>query len=194
MQQKDRQELSPAGAGDRYGLAVMPDLERSEDAELHLAGDSSSGRYLAVTAAPRARRRLSPTRRLEGGDRKEEQVMQVKRTLVAALVIAVAAAPAAPARVAMEPGTTAVKQHRVEAPRDNSRFAEMAVLRNALRERQLQQAEHAPVNALVRADGDGFDWTSAAIGATASLALLVLALLARPAVSRRRSRLAGVAS
>jgi hypothetical protein len=120
--------------------------------------------------------------------------MQVKRTLAAALVIAAAATPAASARVAMEPGTTAVKQHRAETPGDSSRFAEMAALRDALRDRQLQQADNAPVKALVRADGDGFDWTSAAIGATVPLALLVLDLLARPALSRRRSRLAGVAS
>jgi hypothetical protein len=120
--------------------------------------------------------------------------MQVKRTIAAALVIAATATPAASARVAMEPGTTSVKQHRVEAPRDSSRFAEMAVLRDAIRNRQLQQAENAPVRALVRSDGDGFDWTSAAIGATVPVALLLLGLLARPAVSRRRSRLVGVAS
>jgi hypothetical protein len=120
--------------------------------------------------------------------------MQVKRTIAAALVIAATATPAASARVAMEPGTTAVKQHRVEAPRHSSRFAEMAVLRDAIRNRQLQQAENAPVKALVPADGDRFDWTSAVIGATVPLALLLLDLLARPAFSRRRSRLAGVAS
>ena len=120
--------------------------------------------------------------------------MQVKRTIVAALVLAATATPAASASVAMEPGSTAARQHRVEAPPDSSRFSDMAVLREALRNRRLQQAENAPVKAIVRADGDGFDWTSAAIGAAVPLALLSLGLVARPAVSRRRGRLAGAAS
>ena len=120
--------------------------------------------------------------------------MQVKRTIAAALVLAATATPAASASVAMEPGTTAVKQHRIEAPSESSRFAEMAVLRDAIRNRQLQQGDNAPVKAVVRADGDGFDWTSAAIGAAVPLALLLLGIVALPALSRRRARLAGVAS
>lgn len=120
--------------------------------------------------------------------------MQVKRTSALALVIAAAAAPAASAMPAIEPGPGAVQQHRVDAPRDSRRFEEMAALDKASRNRAFQQAENAPVTALVRPEGGGFDWTSAAIGATVPLALLLLDLLARPAVSRRRSRLAGVAS
>jgi len=120
--------------------------------------------------------------------------MQVKRTSALALVIAAAAAPAASAMPAIEHGAAAVKQHRVDAPRDSRRFEEMAALDKASRNRAFQQAQNAPVTALVRPEGGSFDWTSAAIGATVPLALLLLDLLARPAVSRRRSRLAGVAS
>ena len=120
--------------------------------------------------------------------------MQVKRTSALALVIAAAAAPAASAMPAIDPGPGAVQQHRVDAPRDSTRLAAMAALDKANRNRALQQAENAPVTALVRPDGGGFDLTSAAIGATVPLALLLLDLLARPADSRRRSRLAGVAS
>ena len=120
--------------------------------------------------------------------------MQVKRTTAVALVIAAAATPAASASVAMEPGTASVKQHRVEAARAGTRFADMATLHRAIRNRQWQQAKSAPVKTLVRSEGDGLDWASAAIGGTGSLALLLVGLLARPAVSRRRSRLAGVAS
>lgn len=121
-------------------------------------------------------------------------MLQVKRITAVALVIGAAAAPAASAGVTDPPGTGSVEQRRVEAPRGSSRFDEMVALDKASRNRALQQAENAPVRAIVRPQGGGFDWTSAAIGATVPLALLLLDLVARPAVSRRRNRLARVAS
>lgn len=121
-------------------------------------------------------------------------MLQVKRTTAVALVIAAAATPAASAGVTDPPVTGSAQQHGLAAPPEISRFDEMVALDKASRNRALQRAENAPVKALVRSDGDGFDWTSAAIGATVPLALLLLDLLARPAVTRRRSRLAGVAS
>jgi hypothetical protein len=120
--------------------------------------------------------------------------MQVKRTSAVALLIAAAVTPVASARVAIEPDIGSVKQHRVQGPQGGSRLAEMAAHREAISTRQWQLANDAPVRTLVRADAEGFDWTSAAIGATVPLALLLLDLFARRAVGRRRSRLAGMAS
>jgi opacity protein-like surface antigen len=107
--------------------------------------------------------------------------MQIKRIFVAAAAVAVMAAPSASASVAVDP---------VAAPAEQSapvpRHAEMAAHHEAISTRSWQQAENAPVVGLVRSQPDGFDWVSALIGGSVPLALL----LARPAVSRRRARVA----
>jgi hypothetical protein len=46
---------------------------------------------------------------------------------------------------------------------------------------------------LVHPDSDGFDWSSALIGATVPFALLLAGVLARPALTRRRARTSAVA-
>ena len=116
--------------------------------------------------------------------------MQIKRTVMAALVVAAVSAPTATAKVAVEPTGTGVKQQSVEvAPASSSSYAEMAARREAIANRQWAQAENAPVRPLVAADPDsGFNWPSAVIGATVPLALLVVGLLGRPLMQRRRSR------
>jgi hypothetical protein len=45
----------------------------------------------------------------------------------------------------------------------------------------------------VRSGGDGFDWSSALIGATVPFALLLAGLLARPALTRCRTRTSALA-
>ena len=50
-----------------------------------------------------------------------------------------------------------------------------------------------PVVPLVRPDADGFDWSSALIGATVPLALLLAGIAARPALTRRRTRTSALA-
>jgi hypothetical protein len=119
--------------------------------------------------------------------------MQIKRTALAAIVIVAAAAPNASAMVPVDRGTDPVGQHKVEPGQKSTRFAEMLALRNSLRGREWPQAQSAPVVTLVRSDGDGFDWSSALIGATAPLALLLTGVLARPALTRRRTRTSALA-
>ncbi len=120
--------------------------------------------------------------------------MQIKRTALAAIVIAAAAAPNASAMVAVDRVTKpVVQQHTVESAPDSTRFAEMLALRNALRGREWPQAQSAPVVPLVHSGGDGFDWSSALIGATVPLALLLAGLLAWPALTRRRTRTSALA-
>ena len=158
------------------------------------AGDCTSGRYAAVTAATRACPSLLPTAADGGRDTKEELDMQIKRTALAAIVIAAAAAPNASAMVAGGVDTKpVVQQHTVEPAQGSSRFAEELALRKALRNRELPQAESAPVVPLVHTAADGFDWSSAVIGATVPLALLLAGLLARPALTRRRTRTSALA-
>jgi hypothetical protein len=109
--------------------------------------------------------------------------MQVKRTAIAAILIAAAAAPNASAMVAGGTGDKPAAQ----PARESTRFTEEQALRKAFRNRELPQAESAPVVPLVRPDADGFDWSSALIGATVPLALLLAGVAARPAVRRRRT-------
>jgi predicted component of type VI protein secretion system len=119
--------------------------------------------------------------------------MQIKRTALTAIVIAAAAAPNAPAMPARDPGTVPAKQHTIKPAHDSSRFEEMAALRRYLRDREVTQAQSAPVAPLVRDAGDGFHWRSALIGAAVPLTLLLAAVAARPAVTRRRSRVRALA-
>jgi hypothetical protein len=113
--------------------------------------------------------------------------MQIKRTALAAIVIAAAAAPNASAMVAGGAGPKPAAQHTAEPAHDSTRFTDELALRKALRNRELPQVEGAPVVPLVRPDADGFDWSSALIGATVPFALLLAGVLARPALTRRRS-------
>jgi len=119
--------------------------------------------------------------------------MQIKRTALAAIVIAAAAAPNASAMVAGGAGTKPAAQPTAELAHDSTRFTEELARRNALRNRELPQAESAPVVPLVHTAATGFDWSSALIGATVPLALLMAGLLARPALTRRRTRTSALA-
>ena len=119
--------------------------------------------------------------------------MQFKRTALTAIVIAAAAAPNASAMPIRDPGTVPAKQHTTEPALDSSRFEEMAALRRSLKDRAWAQAQNAPVTQLVRDASDGFDLRDALIGAAAPLTLLLAALAARPAVTRRRSRIKALA-
>src|SRR5918998_1020250 len=99
------------------------DLEESKDAELHaVAGDCASGRYAAVTAATRACPSLLPTAADGGRDTKEELDMQIKRTALAAIVIAAAAAPNASAMVADGTGDKPAAQHTAKSAQNSTRF------------------------------------------------------------------------
>jgi hypothetical protein len=119
--------------------------------------------------------------------------MQIKRTALAAIVIAAAAAPNASAMVADGTGTSPAAPHTAQPAHDSTRFTDELALRKALRNRELPQAESAPVVPLVHTAADGFDWSSAVIGATVPLALLLAGLLARPAFTRRRTRTSALA-
>jgi hypothetical protein len=119
--------------------------------------------------------------------------MQIKRTALAAIVIAAAAAPNASAVVAGGPGTKPAAQHTAEPAHDSTRFTDELALRKALRNRELPRAESAPVVALVRPGADGFDWSSALIGAAVPFALLLAGVAARPALTRRRTRTSALA-
>jgi hypothetical protein len=119
--------------------------------------------------------------------------MLFKRTALTAIVIAAAAAPNASAMPIRDPGTMPAKQHTIKPAHDSSRFEEMAALRRSLQERDWAQARSVPVAPLVRDAGDGFHWRSALIGAAVSLTLLLAVLAARPAVTRRRSRMSALA-
>jgi hypothetical protein len=119
--------------------------------------------------------------------------MQFKRTALTAIVIAAAAAPNASAMPIRDPGTVPAKQHTIKPAHDSSRFEQEIALRRVLRDREWAEAESAPVAPLVRDAGDGFHWRSALIGAAVPLTLLLAALAARPAVTRRRSRMRALA-
>ena len=119
--------------------------------------------------------------------------MQVKRTTVAAILIAAAAAPNASAMVADGPGGKPAAQHTAAPAHESTRFTEELALREALRNRELPEAERVPVMPLVRPEAGGFDWSSALIGATVPLALLLAGVAARPALTRHRTRTSAVA-
>lgn len=119
--------------------------------------------------------------------------MQIKRTALAAIVIAAAAAPNAPAMVADGAGNKTAAQHTAAPGHDSTRFTEELALRKALRNRELPQAASAPVVPLVHTDAEGLDWSSALIGATVPFALLLAGVLARPALTRRRTRTSALA-
>jgi hypothetical protein len=119
--------------------------------------------------------------------------MQLKRTALTAIVIAAAAAPNAPAMPIRDPGTVPAKQHSIGPAHDSSRFEEFAALRRALRERDWAQVRSVPVAPLVRDAGDGFHWRSALIGAAVPFTLILALVAARPAVTRRRSRVRALA-
>ena len=92
--------------------------------------------------------------------------MQIKRIAVAAVLVAAAALPSQ--------ALGADGSHATVVP---SNYAEMAAHRAAISDRQWRQAENAPVVALVRPEDDGFDLFSALVGATAMVALLLLATM-----------------
>jgi hypothetical protein len=112
--------------------------------------------------------------------------MQITRTAIAAIVIAGAAAPNASAMVPDGTGDKPAVQHATRSLGDSTRFSEELALREALRNRELPQRERATFVPLVRSDAGGFDWSSALIGATVPLALLLAGAAARPALTRRR--------
>jgi hypothetical protein len=114
--------------------------------------------------------------------------MQIKRTALTAMVIAAAAAPNASAMVADGTGTKPAAQPTAEPARYSTRFTDELALRKADRYRELRRAGSAPAVPLVQTAADGFDWSSALIGATVPLALLLAGVLARPALTHRRSR------
>jgi hypothetical protein len=119
--------------------------------------------------------------------------MQIKRTALAAIVIAAAAAPNASAMVAGGAGNTPAAQHAAEPANDSTRFTEELALREALGNRELPQADSAPVVPLVRPYEDGFDWSSALIGAIVPFALLLAGAAARLALTHRRTRTSALA-
>jgi hypothetical protein len=123
----------------------------------------------------------------------EESGMQPTRTALAAIIIAAAAAPNASAMVAADAGNTPAAQHTAEPARASTRLADELALRKALRNRELPQAESAPIVGLVRPETDGFDWSSALIGASVPFALLLAGGAVRPALARRRSRTSALA-
>src|SRR5918997_2256417 len=103
--------------------------------------------------------------------------MKIRPPPPAAIVIAAAAAPNASAMVADGTGTSPAAPHTAQPAHDSTRFTDELALRKALRNRELPQAESAPVVPLVHTAADGFDWSSAVIGATVPLALLLARLL-----------------
>jgi hypothetical protein len=113
--------------------------------------------------------------------------MQIKRTALAAIVIAATAAPTASAMVAVDVDARPAAQHRAAPAQDSTRFEELLALRKALSGRELPQADSAPVVPIVRSPAEGFDWSSALIGAAVPLALILAGVLARPALARRRT-------
>ena len=115
--------------------------------------------------------------------------MLLTRTALTAIVIAAAAAPNASAMPIRDPGAAPAKQHTIRPAQSSTRFEEMASLRRALREREWPPAQRAPVVTLTTDAGDGFHWRSALIGAALPVMLLLAAMVVRPAISRRRSRL-----
>jgi hypothetical protein len=119
--------------------------------------------------------------------------MQIKRTTVAAIVIAAAAAPNASAMVADGTGDKPAAQHTAKPAPKSTRFTEELALREALRNRELPRADSVPVVPLARPAADGFDWSSALIGATVPFALLLAGAAARPALIRRRTRTSALA-
>jgi len=119
--------------------------------------------------------------------------MQLKRTAVTAIVIAVAVAPNAPAMPVRDPGTLSAEPHNIKPTQHSTRFEEMASLRRALREREWTPAQSTPVVTVAPDADDGFDWRSALIGAVVSLALFLAAMAARPAITRRRDRTSALA-
>ncbi len=119
--------------------------------------------------------------------------MQIKRTALVAMVIAATAAPNASAMVADGPGIKPAPQPTAEAAHRSTRFTDELALRKAVRNRALQRAESAPIVPLMQTAADGFDWSSALIGATVPLALLLAGVIARPALTHRRTRTSAVA-
>ena len=123
--------------------------------------------------------------------------MQIKRTALAAMVIVAAAAPNASAMVADGPGTKPAAQPTAQptaqSAHHSTRFTDELALRKVLRDRELPPAGSAPVVPIVQTAAGGFDWSSALIGATVPLALLLAGVLARPALAHRRTRTSALA-
>ena len=110
-----------------------------------------------------------------------------KRTALIAVTVVAAVAPSAQARTAVDSHTPSAAQARVEIPSSTSRYAEMAAHREAIANRHWQQADNAPVLAITRRVGTGFDWLSAFAGALAALMLVLLVgLLTQPRMRPRR--------
>jgi hypothetical protein len=135
VQEQDRQELALPGPGDPDRAALVPDLERSKDAELHAFAPRATV-PAAVTPPLRlrhARGRGCLLPAADGGrDQEEESDMQIKRTALAAIIIAAAAALNASAMVAGGAGTKPAAQQTAEPAHDSTRFTEELALRRAL--------------------------------------------------------------
>ena len=97
------------------------------------------------------------------------------------------------AMVADGTGTKPAAQLTAEASHASTRFSEELALGKAFRNRELAQARSAPAVPLVQTAAGGFDWSSALIGATVPLALLLIGFLARPALTHRRTRTSALA-
>jgi hypothetical protein len=119
--------------------------------------------------------------------------MQMKRTVLAAIVIAAGAAPNASAMVADGTGTKPAAPPIAASGDSSTRFTDERALGKAERNRELRRAASAPVVPLVQTAAGGFDLSSALIGATVPLMLLLTGVLARPALTHRRARTSAVA-
>jgi hypothetical protein len=119
---------------------------------------------------------------------------QIRRAIVLAGVLATCAAPAASARPADErsyakPSATAA-QSDAPKPRGAPRLGGQAARREARTAQQWQAVNRPSVAAIQDLEGDGFNWPSAAIGASVPLTFVLFGVMGHALIAHRR-RVAG---
>ena len=119
--------------------------------------------------------------------------MQLRTIIVISAVALAVVTPVAAARPALDPGAGIVADPVPAAAANASRFEDELALRSAFEGRGWQLADRGQPVAITRATPEGFDWSSAVVGASTLLALLLLGLAAAPILRGRRKRSAAVA-
>ena len=115
---------------------------------------------------------------------------QIRRAMVLAGALAAFAAPAASARPADE--FSYAKPSTESARADGAKtqpapgLGEAAARREARAAQQWQAANRVSVAAIPEAEADGFNWPSAAVGASVPLALVLFGVMGHAIVAHRR--------
>jgi hypothetical protein len=113
--------------------------------------------------------------------------MHLRTIIVVSTLVLAVMTPVATASPALDPGTRTVEDRIPAAAANASGFEDELALRSAFSGRGWQLDDRGQPVAVTRATPQGFDWSSAVVGAATLLAVMLLGLFVAPILRRKRT-------